>query len=273
MRETSNNQMSSARADLISKGACCLRGVFDRRWVEIVRSGIDECIDKPSPLSKTWSGNQGGGGFFQDVFAWRRVAPLRKFVFESPAARLAAELMGSSRINIYMDHLLVRDANTNKSTPWHHDTPYCFVDGDNFCAIWFPLDPIRQGEGIRLVSGSHRWGKMFLPVEFGSAELYPHDPTTGTTHDVMPDIDATPGEYDILSWELDVGDCVAFYCNVVHSAPAHLATDQGRRVYTSRWVGDDATYALRDWSVPPLPCDPGLKHGDQFGGDLFPRVL
>lgn len=273
MKEASDSQMVSARRDLAEKGACCVRGVFEPRWVETLRAGIDECIESPSPLAKIWEDDQSHGRFFQDVFAWRRVQALREFVLESPAAGLAAQLMGSSRVNFYMDHVLVREAKTDKPTPWHHDTPYCFVAGDDFCAIWFPLDPIPKGEGIQLVAGSHKWGKLFLPVQFGSTELYPHDPATEITYGTVPDIDASPGEYELLSWELELGDCVVFYCNMVHSAPAHLADGRRRRVYTSRWVGDDARYATRAWTVPPLPCDPGLKNGDPFGGELFPRVI
>lgn len=265
-------QMAEARKQLDRQGACCVRGVFDLHWIEAVRAGLDQCLEKPSSLSKTWTAAQGGGQFFQDGFAWNRVDPLRKFVFESPAARLVADLMGSSRINLYMDHLLVREPMTDKPTPWHHDTPYCFVDGDDFCTVWFPLDPIPAGEGLKLVAGSHRWGKMFLPVEFGSATAYAHDADRGA-REVVPDIDANPGDHEILSWQLELGDCIVFYCSMLHSAPGHMVSARRRRVYSTRWVGDDARYAQRTWAVPPLPVDPGLKPGDPIGGALFPRVL
>jgi ectoine hydroxylase-related dioxygenase (phytanoyl-CoA dioxygenase family) len=272
MKSFDSNAFAEARAEFSAKGACCLRGVFDLEWVELVRRGLDEAATRPSHLSKTWTGDQGQGQFFQDGFAWNRFEPLRNFIFESPAASVVARLMGSTRVGLYMDHILVREPNTNKTTPWHHDTPYCFVDGNDFCTIWFPLDPIAMGEGLKLVSGSHKWGKMFLPVEFGSTAAYAHE-ASERSYELVPDIDASQNKHEILSWQLELGDCVVFYCSMLHSAPAHLATESRRRVYSTRWIGNDARFATRAWSVPPLPTDPGLKPGDLIEGALFPRVL
>jgi ectoine hydroxylase-related dioxygenase (phytanoyl-CoA dioxygenase family) len=271
--ETSDpKRWSEARAEFQRDGAVCMRGVFEPAFIELVRAGVSECADHPSVLSKTWTG-PAHGKFFQDGFAWNRFGPLRQFIFESPAARLVAALMGSARVHLYMDHILLREPNTNKSTPWHHDTPYCFVDGRDFCTIWLPLDPIPRGEGLHLVKGSHRWDKLFLPVEFGSSQAYLSPTAQALPYEHVPDIDASPDAYEVCSWELELGDCVVFYCSMLHSAPAHLAPNIKRRVYSTRWVGDDARYALRSWSVPPLPLDPGLAPGDPFGGALFPRVV
>lgn len=272
MTEIDATDISRARAELEDRGATCVRGAFDPHWLEVVRRGLDECVAAPSRFAKTWEGEHSKGRFFQDGFAWERFAPLRNFVFDSPAASLVSRLMGSEHVHIYMDHLLMRDPNTDKATPWHHDTPYCFVEGSQFCTIWLPLDPIALGEGLRLVSGSHRWGKMFLPVEFGSNAAYARLESAGA-FDYVPDVDATPDKYDILSWDVQLGDCIVFYCSMLHAAPPHNRAQGMRRVYSTRWVGDDARYTLRGWSVPPLPRDPGLKPGDAFGGDLFPRIV
>lgn len=270
-RESTVN--TSLRAAFQEQGACCLRGVFDSAWIELVRAGLQEAQTKPSHQARTWTA--GEGRFFQDGFAWNRIDSLRRFVMESRAAQLIADLLGSSQVRIYMDHLLIREPSTDKATPWHHDTPYCFVDGQDFCTIWLPLDPVSRSEGLRLVSGSHRWGKLFLPVEFGSTQVYAADPNGKASHSVeaVPDIDAAPNDYEILSWDVEPGDCLVFYCNMLHSAPPHLKSDHGRRVYSTRWIGDDARYTRRTWSVPPLPIDVGLQPGDRFDGELFPRVV
>jgi ectoine hydroxylase-related dioxygenase (phytanoyl-CoA dioxygenase family) len=272
MEPSEPKRWSEARAEFQQKGAVCLRGVFEPGWIELVRAGVAECAQRPSSQSKTWTG-EAQGKFFQDGFAWNRFGALRQFVFESPAGRVVSALMDSARVNLYMDHILLREPSTNKATPWHHDTPYCFVDGRDFCTIWLPLDPIPKGEGLRLISGSHRWGKTFLPVDFGSSAAYVNASGQPVAHEQVPDIDAAPDAYEICTWELELGDCVVFYCNMLHSAPAHLSTHVKRRVYSTRWVGDDARYALRSWSVPPLPVDPGLAPGDAFAGALFPRVV
>ena len=40
---------------------------------------------------------------------------------------LVGEILGWRRVNLYMDHVLHREAGAAAPTPWHHDTPYCFV--------------------------------------------------------------------------------------------------------------------------------------------------
>lgn len=270
MNALTNPSLSEYRSTFVSDGACCVRNAFDADWLELVRSGLGNCYSNPSPQAKIWTG--GEGTFFQDGFAWRRIELLRKFVFESPAAKLVASLMGSSRVNLYMDHLLIRDPRTELATPWHHDTPYCQVDGRDFCTIWLPVDPIPLGEGLRLVRGSHTWGKMFLPVNFNSSSPYAATSEVATA-DFIPDVDSNPGTYEVLSWELNPGDCVVFYCNTLHSAPSHPHAGRARWIYSTRWTGDDARFVVRDWLVPALPEDPGLLPGDPIGGELFPQIL
>jgi ectoine hydroxylase-related dioxygenase (phytanoyl-CoA dioxygenase family) len=268
----SGSALEIARDELHTKGATCVRGVFDPRWIDLVRDGLDETLAEPSRFAKTWTEQGGEGRFFQDGYAWNRFEPLRQFIFESPAGRLCAELMRSSHVNIYMDHVLVREPNTDKSTPWHHDTPYCFVEGADFCTIWLPVDPIAHGEGIEVVAGSHRWGKLFFPVDFSSTQNYAHDPALAHLQcETVPDIDAARDKHEILTWDVGVGDCVVFWCHALHGAPPHRRAGR-RRVYSTRWVGDDARYVLRPWPVPSLLHDPGLRPGDPIGGPLFPRI-
>lgn len=87
----------------------------------------------------------------------------------------------------------------------------------------------------------------------------------------LPDIDAARDKHEILTWDVGLGDCVVFWCHALHAAPPHRKAGR-RRVYSTRWVGDDARYVLRPWAVPPLLSDPGLQPGDPIGGALFPRV-
>src|SRR5687768_8238452 len=108
------SQLSETRAQFLAQGACCVRGAFTKEWLALVRAGIDACAAQPSKLAKVWQAEHGQGRFFQDGFAWERFEPLRRFVFESPAARIASELMGSAEIRLYMDHILVRDRNTDR---------------------------------------------------------------------------------------------------------------------------------------------------------------
>jgi ectoine hydroxylase-related dioxygenase (phytanoyl-CoA dioxygenase family) len=84
----------------------------------------------------------------------------------------------------------------------------------------------------------------------------------------MPDISGRRGEYDIVHFDTKPGDVVAFHLSIVHYASGNHTAGR-RRAISLRYAGDDATYAVRKRG-PKLPRDPGLKHGDPLGGELFP---
>ena len=61
---------------------------------------------------------------------------------------------------------------------------------------------------LKYVSGSHKWGKWYIPRRFASLNNYKYrDPNTENTDKAFedtPDIDAHPEKYDLLSWDLEV---------------------------------------------------------------------
>ena len=62
------------------------------------------------------------------------------------------------------------------------------------------------------------------------------------------DIEGNPGNYDILSWELEPGGDVAFHMLTLHSGAGSRAQ---RRDFSVRLIGDDIRHAPREWK--PLP--------------------
>ena len=68
---------------------------------------------------------------------------------------------------------------------------------------------------------------------------------------------------------MEPGDAVAFDFRVIHGAPANSSTIP-RRVFSTRWVGDDARFVSRGKSgSPPFP-DLSLADGDPFDAPQFP---
>jgi ectoine hydroxylase-related dioxygenase (phytanoyl-CoA dioxygenase family) len=88
----------------------------------------------------------------------------------------------------------------------------------------------------------------------------------------MPDIEGDRKSYDILSWDLQPGDCIVFHALTVHGAPGNPSQQRGRRALSTFWMGDDATYAKRPGMVRPAFHGHGLKPGAPMECDYFPRV-
>jgi ectoine hydroxylase-related dioxygenase (phytanoyl-CoA dioxygenase family) len=150
-------------------GVVVLRGVFDD-WIESLRRGVETNMRNPGPWGRDYLDENQRGRFFGDYCNWDRIDEYRQFMFESPAAEIAADLMQSDSVRIFHEHVLVKEPGTDKITPWHHDQPYYCVDGRQVCSMWIPLDEVGQETCPEFVAGSHDWGRWFLPRKFSGID-------------------------------------------------------------------------------------------------------
>jgi ectoine hydroxylase-related dioxygenase (phytanoyl-CoA dioxygenase family) len=249
-----------------SDGVVVLRGLF-ADWIEPLRRGTQANLANPSPLHRNYT--KGGARFFGDYCNWPQIPEFRAFVHDSPAAGIARQLMRSRVARIFHEHLLVKEAGADIPTPWHHDSPYYCVAGQQSVSLWLPLDPVPREICLESIAGSHAWGKLFRPRRFDGT-TYDH-----TSDDLveMPDISAHRDQYRILAWDLEPGDCIAFNFMTVHGAPGNT-TAGGRRAFSTRWFGEDAVYADRGGATsPPFPrLAQTLKPGDPLPLDDFPVI-
>ena len=149
-----DSDVMAFRAD----GVVVLRGCF-ADWVEILRAGVARNLESPGPDARIYDGSPGKGRHFGDYCNWDRIPEFRRFIFESPAASIAARLMGSRTVRLFHEHVLVKEPNSDVPTPWHHDQPYYSVDGTQTCSLWIPLDRVPRETVPEFVAGSHRWGR------------------------------------------------------------------------------------------------------------------
>src|SRR3954451_11557172 len=114
-------------------GAVCVRGAFTPEQVALLEAGIERNLAEPSERALVASRPDDPGKFFEDFCNWDRIPEFEEFVRSSPAAAIAAELMGSQQVRLFHDHLLVKEPGTTQKTPWHQDQPYYNVDGFDTC--------------------------------------------------------------------------------------------------------------------------------------------
>ncbi len=257
-------------ADFTKDGVLLLRGYFSD-WIDKLREGVETNMREPGPWGREYLEPGQPGRFFGDYCNWNRIDEYRSFMFESPVAEIAADLMRSNTARIFHEHVLVKEPGTDKITPWHHDQPYYCVDGRQVCSLWIPLDPVEQKICPEFIAGSHDWGRWFVPRKFSGID-YDH---ADAALETMPDIDAQRENYDIRSWSLEPGDAIAFHFLTVHGAPSNLSAQHRRRGYAARWLGDDTVYAQRSGETsPPFPgLAERLKVGEAIHGDEFPLVF
>ena len=262
-------------------GVVLLPGLFDSDWIALLSEGLDANCQNPTHRARIWDRDEAGRTMFWDSQAWQGIEQYRQFIFDSPAARIAGQLMGSQTINFFFDAVFVRSPGTQFSTPWHQDEPYWSIEGYDTCTLWMPLVEVKRENALAYVPGSHRLDSVFYQYNFG--ELNPDGKTavdqvdfSGVANDQLPDFDADPERYGVISWDMQPGDCVAFNSRIIHGGSGKLGEDRDLRVFTSKWLGDDARIIFRECGMDPdhseIMREYGLGPGDRPGTDLYPCI-
>jgi len=246
-------------------GVVLIRGLFADH-VDGLRRGIETNMREPGPYAAENLKAGEGGRFFDDYCNWTRIPEFEDTVRNSPAAAVAADLMGSDRVQVFHDHVLVKEPGTSKPTPWHQDGPYYFVEGQQTVSFWSPLDPVTDAS-LRCVAGSHRWEREVLPTRWLSeTDFFPDE------GQYMPVPDPDAEGMKVVEFPMQPGDAVAFHFRVLHGARGNQ-TDARRRAFSLRLVGDDARYVQRPGPTsPPFPGH-DMQVGQHLREDWFPVIF
>lgn len=258
--------ISQADIDAFQRdGVLLVKGLF-KDHVDTLRKGVDRNMAEPGEYAAENLKPGEGGRFFDDYCNWSRIPEFEDVIRTSPAAEVAADLMRSDRVQLFHDHVLVKEPGTSKPTPWHQDGPYYFVEGRQTVSFWSPLDPVREAT-LRCVAGSHLWPKAVLPTRWLSeTNFYPDE------ENYMPVPDPDAEGMDIREFAMEPGDAVAFNYMTLHGARGNTSTTR-RRAFSLRLVGDDARYVERPGRTsPPFPGH-DMVAGQRLREDWFPRLF
>ena len=198
-------------------GAIFLKNKFDIKWIEKLKKGIEKDIKNPSPRFKSHTLKSNVPAYLEDYWTWDLVPEFKDFVFNSPYAEIASELMSANKINLVMDNWFLREAGSRSSTPFHHDVSYFDMEG-TMCVLWLPLQKTGKDEGVAWVKGSHLWNKLFLRVLFKDGHKVEGNECVinGKKYELPPDILGNKDKYEFLKWDCEPGDCVMFDIRTLH---------------------------------------------------------
>jgi len=245
-------------------GVVLVRGLF-KDWVETLRAGVERNISEPGPYASENKKEGESGRFFDDYCNWPRIPEFEQVIHESPAAAVAADLMRSQSVQMFHDHVLVKEPGTSMATPWHTDGPYYFVNGKQTVSFWSPLDPVKEA-ALRCVPGSHRWEKPVLPMRWVKEEAY-----FPNIEDYMPVPNPEAEGMPIAEWQMEPGDAVAFNYDILHGSRGNTSTTR-RRAFSLRLVGDDARYVERPGRTSPPYPGHEMQPGQRLREDWFPVI-
>ena len=246
-------------------GVVLVKGLFADQ-VDLLRQGVEENMQNPGPFASENKKEGQTGRFFDDYCNWERIPAFRQAIQESPVADVAADLMQSKSVQMFHDHVLVKEPGTSMATPWHQDGPYYFVEGQQTVSFWSPLDEVKDAT-LRCVAGSHRWEKEVLPTRWVSEEDFFAD-----EGQYMPIPDPDAEGMTVLEYPMQPGDAVAFNYKILHGARGNTSTSR-RRAFSLRLVGDDARYVERPGRTSPPYPGHDMIPGQRLRQDWFPMLL
>ena len=183
-------------------GAAVLRGVSSRTGSRRCERAIDRNLAEPSADVKIYQGKDGAGRFVGDYCNWDRIPEYKDFIFNSKAADIGRELMGTKTVRLFHEHVLVKEPGADVPTPWHQDQPYYCVDGSDTVSLWIPLDSVPRERTLEFVGGSHKWGKYYRPERFNKQALNENDGL-----EPVPDIDGNRDEVQHARLGAGAGRC------------------------------------------------------------------
>ena len=254
-------------SDFQKDGAVLIQDIILPYWLDKLSIGIKKNFEKPSKYKCVYEKKNSKELFYDDYCNWKKIKEYKDFFFKSNIAKLVSKLMNSKKVNIFHEHVLIKESGSLKKTPWHQDQPYYCVNGKDNCSLWIPLDNVPKAICPEFIKGSHKWSKQFLPTKFIGKSYDHHD----QEFEKIPNIENNREKYDILSWTLRPGDLIAFNFSTVHGAPGNK-TKNRRRAFSARFTGDDATFIRRKGETsPPFP-NIKLKSGDKMDCPTFPLV-
>ena len=259
-------------------GAIFLKGKFEIEWLKKLQKGIERDIKNPSPRFKSHTIEKNVPAYLEDYWTWDLIPEFKDFVFNSPYAQIASELMSAKKINLVMDNWFLRESGSKSKTPFHHDVSYFDMEG-TMCVLWLPLQPSKKDEGVAWVKGSHLWNKLFLRVLFKDGHKVEGKECIidGKKYELPPDILGNKEKYEFLNWDCELGDCVIFDMRTLHGALSTNIPDKTLSRYTLRVAKEDAKISyIGDWTsynYRKAMLDAGYKNGDSLGGKMFPTLF
>ena len=135
-------------------GVIVIRGLF-KEHVETLRKGVARNMEEPGPFASENKKEGETGRFFDDYCNWQRIEEFAEVIEKSPAAEVAADLMGSQSTQVFHDHILVKEPGTSmKRLPEEPKAP-----GGRFCIS--RVKPTSIGSRPRSVTGGATRSSLF----------------------------------------------------------------------------------------------------------------
>ena len=149
-RETTLAEIDEAvRGDFARDGVVCVRRLFDAQQLDALRAAYEWSLAHPSPSANVYAG--GDGRFYQDLANRKAQPAYRDVVATTPATDVVAALWGAPDVWFMYEQVFLKEGGDTRRTPWHQDSSYLAVAGEDLAVVWITFDPVAADQSLEFV--------------------------------------------------------------------------------------------------------------------------
>lgn len=259
------------RERFAADGAVCLRGMFDREWIDRMNRAVNRVMEtkhalaRPREVTAALGGTTGRYHINSFVFQWD--ADFRDWCLESPCAEIAATLMDADEVRLFYDQVFVKEPNTAEMTDWHQDLPFWPVQGNDVLSVWVALTDVTPANSqLEYIAGSHKWGKFY------AAAVPDKDPRFASQLEPCPNFSLRRSDPSLrfLAWTMKPGDCIVHHPLTVHGSEGNFSPKMRRAAISTRYASPNVRWDPRPATMR-VTGDPTLEAGAPLNDDrCFP---
>ncbi|MEM6681261.1 MAG: phytanoyl-CoA dioxygenase family protein [Pseudomonadota bacterium] len=275
-------KVTQAHIDQYHRDGCVkIESVFDSYWVDMVTRGIDRIIKTyetgNQPEQVTHEGCQapffidGENGTYRILHVAAYSAEIQKWIRESPAAEVLADVMGTDTLRYWLDGTFAKAGTAaDTATPWHNDECTYPLSGVHSASLWMALTDVAEDNAPLLTlqgsnNDTYRYHSGFSPQDVE------RPPEFRPWSELVDRVNAP--DAPIQSWPAKAGDILVIHPKTIHGSAPRTGSGGGRRLaFSSRWIGDDIRYAPNPLSLNLALKDGGTEPivGEPLPEDSFP---
>ncbi|MCW1402064.1 phytanoyl-CoA dioxygenase family protein [Novosphingobium sp. MW5] len=241
-------------------GAVVLRGVLDAGTLALLEAGVEAAYSTRDHRHSIVRTADGTGETIVGQYPSQSSPSLAALVGSGLPGEIAARMMGTQSAQLVLDQIFYKSPGPIAPTPWHQDTPFLRVRGEQMVRVWLCCDPSPADLTVQVVRGSHRWNVVYntrtmatSPVlserkdEFEAAQL------GDAFLPLVPDIAANKDSFDIMRFDVEPGDALIFQGNMLHGADGRDWYDHARRAFAMLWGGPELRHHRSEGKTFPPP--------------------
>ena len=205
--------------------------VFSLSEMEFYREVIKDAIKerKQNDLRSLKDKSEYEQSFIQCQNLWEDYPVLRELTFDQRLGEIASNLLGVSKLRVWHDQALVKEAGGRETDP-HHDQPYWPIQETNTITAWIPFCDVSENNGqLGFYPGSHKAKEnQFIDIFSGKVD--------DSELEEIPQIEGIKVDYQSLK----IGD-VSFHHGLTFHRARPNDSNEDRIVHTVIFFEDGCT--------------------------------